>query len=265
MQEKLLKKKSLGQHFLNSAHYLNAVANAAGAGKGSVVLEIGPGEGALTEVLLHNGANVTAVEKDKRLIPILEEKFAREIKNKQFTIIEADALAFDTKAIKVKYTVVGNIPYYITGALIRKYLTEKNQPTNLVFLIQKEVAERITMHGPVSKNPKESILSLSVQAYGNPKYVTTVPSGAFVPPPKVDSAILLVSNVSRDNFKNKGQEEHFFVLVKAGFAQKRKLLKKNLEAVLGKDAAGAMEKAGIPENARAEDVRLAEWVALSKM
>lgn len=259
------KKKSLGQHFLHSAHYLEAVANAAAIKKGALVLEIGPGEGALTGALLAQGAKVTAVEKDRRLIPILQEKFAAELKKKTFSLVEADALDFEPAFAKGKYAVVGNIPYYITGALLKKYLTTPKQPSTLVFLIQKEVAERITNHGLASKNPKESILSLSVKAYGTPTYVTTVPRGAFVPPPKVDSAILAVSGVSRDNFKNSAQEERFFALVKAGFAQKRKLLKRNLEGVLGKDSTEALAKAGIPDNARAEDVPLEKWLALSSL
>src|SRR6185312_16839318 len=118
-KEKILKKKSLGQHFLHSAHYLEAVANAAGIKKGSAVLEIGPGDGALTAVLLAAGAKVTAVEKDRRLIPVLQEKFAKEIKSKQLTVVETDALEFEPTFAAGKYTVVGNIPYYITGALIR--------------------------------------------------------------------------------------------------------------------------------------------------
>lgn len=258
----------MGQHFLHSKHYLEAVANAAMIKKGMPVLEIGPGEGALTAVLLAQGAKVTAVEKDRRLIPILQEKFAAEIKNKKLTLVEADALDFDPSGyglVANDYTVVGNIPYYITGALLKKYLTADAQPSTLVFLIQKEVAERITNHGIASKNPKESILSLSVKSYGTPKYVTTVPSGAFVPPPKVDSAILAVHGIGRAHFENKAHEERFFALVKAGFAQKRKLLKRNLEEVLGKGAAEALIKAGIAEQARAEDVPLEKWLALSRI
>jgi 16S rRNA (adenine1518-N6/adenine1519-N6)-dimethyltransferase len=263
MKEKLEKKKSLGQHFLHNAHYLEAVAKAAGIKKGSVVLEIGPGDGALTAVLLAHGAHVVAVEKDRRLIPVLTETFAAEIKNKTLTIVEADALEFEpSEYIKGSYAVVGNIPYYITGALIRKYLTAKAQPNTLVFLIQKEVAERIAHHGAASKKIKESILSLSVKAYGEPKYIATVPRGAFVPPPKVDSAILAVTGVSRKNFKNEEAEELFFTQVRAGFAQKRKLLRRNLETVLGKEAAEALIKAGIAIDARAEDIPLEKWLAL---
>jgi 16S rRNA (adenine1518-N6/adenine1519-N6)-dimethyltransferase len=243
------KKKSLGQHFLRSASYLNAVVDAADITAGDTVLEIGPGEGTLTAVLLERGARVIAIEKDSRLIPILKEKFA----GKKFELIEGDALEFDTKKYlkKNKFTVVGNIPYYITGALLKKFLSEDAQPQTLVFLIQKEVAERI------ARSKKESILSLSVKAYGEPKYIKTVPRGAFAPAPNVDSAILRVGTISRKHFKNKKQEEKFFQLVKTGFGQKRKLLKSNLKYLLG-------EQAEMLGTVRAEDVAVEQWLELAK-
>lgn len=263
-KNKIEKKKSLGQHFLHNAHYLEAVAKAAEIKKGSVVLEIGPGDGALTKVLLAQGARVIAVEKDRRLIPVLKEKFAAEIKNKKLEVTEADALDFKPEDfVKGAYAAVGNIPYYVTGALLKKYLTENMQPETLVFLIQKEVAERIAGRRPAGKKIKESILSLSVKAYGTPKYITTVPRGAFAPAPKVDSAILAVTGISRKHFKTAKQEEYFFKLVRAGFAQKRKLLKRNLESLLGKNAGEALSKAGIDEKARAEDISLPKWLLLS--
>lgn len=241
-------KKSLGQHFLNSAHYLNMVADALQIKKEETVVEIGPGEGALTEALLERGAKVVALEKDSRLISFLQNKFAE----KDFEIVEGDALEY--KPTFKKYKVAGNIPYYITGALFRKFLTAKQQPTTLVFLIQKEVGERI------ARSKKESILSLSVKAYGTPKYIRTVPAGAFSPPPSVDSAILAVTDISRNHFKNAAHEAKFFELVKKGFAQKRKLLKSNL----GKENTEAFERTGIPEKARAEDVPLEQWLEISK-
>lgn len=257
----MVKKKSLGQHFLHSAHYLGLVADALTLKKDEVVVEIGPGDGALTKVLLERGAKVISIEKDTRLIPVLEHKFANEIVSKQLTLVEADALEFDVSKYlskKDSYKVAGNIPYYITGALIRAYLTAVHQPSALVFLIQKEVAERI------ARSKKESILSLSVKAYGTPRYIKTVPAGAFVPPPKVDSAILLVEDISRTNFKNKKEEDYFFELVKTGFAQKRKLLGSNLKDVLGSDAGAELKAAGIPNKARAEDVPLENWLELLK-
>ena len=237
------KKKSLGQHFLNNPHYLGLVADAAEIQNGELVVEIGPGEGALTAVLLERGAKVLAVEKDSRLIPLLRERFA----GQAFEVVEQDALEFVPPK---KYRLVGNIPYYISGALFKKFFSEKNQPSLLVFLVQKEVAERI------AREKKESILSLSIKAYGTPRYIKTVPAGAFVPPPKVDSAILAITNISRRNFKNTTHEETFFELVKKGFGQKRKLLRSNV----GLDITAA----GIPERARAEDVPLAKWLDLSR-
>jgi 16S rRNA (adenine1518-N6/adenine1519-N6)-dimethyltransferase len=250
------KKKSLGQHFLRSQGALAAVAEAADLKPGEYVLEIGPGDGALTKHLLNTGAHVIAVEKDRRLIPILTDMFA----GQQFAVHEGDALeaSLDSLDIQAPYKVVGNIPYYITGALIKKFLTAEMQPSRLVFLVQKEVAERI------ARSNKESILSLSVKAYGAPKYVKTVPRGAFSPPPKVDSAILLVEDISRKNFTSATHEHAFFDLLHAGFGSKRKLLIRNVEKVLGNRAAEAFMHADIAPNARAEDVPLTKWLALAQ-
>lgn len=243
----MYKKKSLGQHFLHTRSYVEAVADAADLQPGETVLEIGPGEGALTEVLLERGVRVVALEKDARLISLLQEKFA----GKKFEVIEGDALAFEPEF--KSYKVIGNIPYYITGALFKKFLTARKQPSTLVFLVQKEVAERI------ARSKKESILSLSIHAYGSAHYIKTVPAGAFSPPPQVDSAILAVRDISRRNFTNSAHEEKFFEAVKKGFAQKRKLLKSNLGAAYAK----AFEREEIGEKARAEDVPLAKWLGLS--
>lgn len=255
----MYKKKSLGQHFLTSTHYVRLIADAGSVVKGDTVLEIGPGGGILTKELLSRGAKVIAVEKDTRLIPTLKETFAQEIKEKRFFLHEADALEIDAATLKLgtSYKLVANIPYYITGALLRKFLSEKKQPSLLVFLIQKEVAERI------ARSTKESILSLAVKVYGTPKYIKTVPAGAFSPAPDVDSAILLVAGISRNHFKNAAHEEKFFELVRSGFAQKRKLLKRNIEPVFGKDSTQHLLAADIVENARAEDVPLEKWVKLA--
>jgi 16S rRNA (adenine1518-N6/adenine1519-N6)-dimethyltransferase len=245
----MLKKKSLGQHFLHNRHYLGMVADAASVEKGETVLEIGPGEGALTAVLLERGAKVVALEKDARLIGVLQEKFA----GKKLEVVEGDALDYEPQF--KRYKAIGNVPYYITGALFKKFLSGAVQPQTLVFLIQKEVAERI------ARSKKESILSLSVKAYGVPTYITSVPAGAFVPPPKVDSAILKISDISRKNFADRAHEERFFELLRAGFGQKRKLLASNLKHLVG---AEALESAGIEAKARAEDVPLSAWLKLAE-
>lgn len=256
----MLKKKSLGQNFLKSTAYLHAIVDAAEVQKGDLVLEIGPGEGALTKELLTRGATVIAVEKDHRLIPYLQMIFDKEIYSKQFTLIEADALELSAQDLigKKDFKMVANIPYYITGALLKKFLSEEeHQPNTLVFLVQKEVAERI------AKSKKESILSLSVKAYGEVKYVKTVPRGAFSPAPDVDSAILLVKDVSKKNFNNAAHEKKFFTLIKLGFGQKRKMLKKNIAGIFGDKTSEAFTKVGIAEDARAEDVPLEKWLQLA--
>ncbi|HYF12985.1 MAG TPA: 16S rRNA (adenine(1518)-N(6)/adenine(1519)-N(6))-dimethyltransferase RsmA [Candidatus Paceibacterota bacterium] len=252
------KKKSLGQHFLTSSHYLSLIADTARLKEGERVLEIGPGDGALTRELLARGANVVAIEKDYRLIPVLQEKFTKEISAQKLILIEADALEHTEKKLKRPYIVVANIPYYITGAIIKKFLTSKNQPSKMVLLIQKEVAERI------ARSKKESLLSLSVKVYGEPRYVKSVPRGAFAPPPDVDSAILSIANISRNNFQSTTHEKKFFEIIHAGFAHKRKLLVRNLESIFDKKSSTALENAQIPKTARAEDVPLAQWLALSK-
>ena len=253
------KKKSLGQHFLHNAHYLSLIADTAYLKEGERVLEVGPGEGALTRELLARGAQVIAVEKDHRLIPILKKTFAKEIRKKQLMLVEGDALelSFSDLKIRGKYKVVANIPYYITGALIKKFLSEKRSATSLVLLVQKEVAERI------ARSKKESILSLSVKVYGEPAYVKTVPRGAFNPPPKVDSAILLISNISRIHLKDAAAEAKFFTILKTGFGQKRKFLKRNLEKLLGANADALFKNAGVSDKARAEDLSLSQWLKLN--
>ncbi|HVV38799.1 MAG TPA: 16S rRNA (adenine(1518)-N(6)/adenine(1519)-N(6))-dimethyltransferase RsmA [Candidatus Paceibacterota bacterium] len=257
----MFQKKSLGQHFLHSTHYLNMIVDAADIKPGERVLEIGPGDGALTAALIARGAEVVAIEKDSRLIPILQKTFAEDIREKKLSLIEGDALEVGAETLELKdraYKLVANIPYYITGAIMEKFLSSGVQPSAMTLLVQKEVAERI------AREKKESILSLSVKAYGTPIYMHTVPAGAFSPPPKVDSAILSITNISRKNFANANQEKRFFEIVHAGFAHKRKLLGRNLEPLLGKEYSGILQNIGVTENARAEDMPLETWLALSR-
>jgi 16S rRNA (adenine1518-N6/adenine1519-N6)-dimethyltransferase len=258
----MLKKKTLGQHFLHNKFYLGLVADTAELAKGETVLEVGPGDGALTEELLAREAHVVAVEKDHRLLPVLHEKFKREIEVGKLQLIEGDILTLKEQVIfpkKEPYKLVANIPYYITGALLEKFLSAEHQPTAMIVLVQKEVAERI------ARSKKESILSLSVKAFGHPFYIKTVPAGAFVPPPEVDSAILAIKEVSRGNFVTPKHEKAYFELLHAGFAHKRKLLKRNIEGILGPNAGESLISSGIPENARAEDIKLEKWLELATL
>ena len=263
-------KKSLGQNFLKSKSALKSIRDAADPNGLDIILEVGPGKGALTEVLLPFPAKIIAIEKDSRLIPLLKEKFAEAIATGKLDIIEQDILEFDPMALKgynleyFDYKIVANIPYYITGALLRKFLTTEYQPTLMVLLLQKEVAKRI-----VARDEKESLLSISVKVYGTPKYIETVKAKYFSPEPKVDSAILLIEHISKKFFtENNLDEENFFELVRAGFAHKRKVLINNLKNTFpkdeNKDIREIFNHVGISEKARAEDLNLEQWKSLAQ-
>ena len=257
----------MGQHFLNSKHVLDQIISAARIGKGETVLEIGPGTGVLTEALLAAGAHVVAVEKDDRAISLLTERFSKESAEGQLTLIHGDILEDkmingQISMINNGYALVANIPYYITGAILEKFLSHEPRPNRMVLLVQKEVAERI-----VARYGKESILSISVKAFGDPKIIARVPPGAFTPPPTVDSAILSIEDIgprifsARNDVAAQNKDIRvFFSLVKAGFSHKRKYLARNLEAVLSKTAiAAAWTELGLASNARAEDISLQTW------
>ena len=274
MKKRQRKKKGarLGQHFLVNLQMAKAVAEGARVMKNDLVLEIGPGKGMLTRVLLSMGAHVVAVEKDPAMVAVLNETFKKEISDQRLVVREDDIRNFLTLStiyspLSTSYKVAANIPYYITGELLRMFLTAESQPQSIAFLVQKEVAERITGYGKrkTDGTMKESILSLSVKTYGTPRYVKTVSRGNFNPQPSVDSAILAITDISRKNFSAKGGlEEMFFKVVKAGFAQKRKTLGGNLKRVFGAKAEGALLVCGIDAKTRAEDVPLTQWLTLAK-
>jgi 16S rRNA (adenine1518-N6/adenine1519-N6)-dimethyltransferase len=281
-------KKSLGQNFLKSEMALKKIIEAGEIKPDDIILEIGPGKGALTKQLLAYSCQLIAVEKDKDLCELLKNKFEKEISTGQLKLINGDILDFDLsyhlKAIS--YKLIANIPYNITGAILKKFLTEKNQPERMILMVQHEVAKRI-----VASDKKESILSISVKAYGEPKMIMKVPARYFSPSPKVDSAIIAIKNISRKNFlpplldkegvgsgnsknhhlaptkvgalllnkeENRIDEEKFWEIVKTGFAHKRKKLSGNLKSLKS-------VKLGQLGDKRAEDLTLADWINLAKM
>lgn len=254
-------KKSLGQNFLNSKAVARDIVRAAELSSADTVLEIGPGKGFLTAELLASGARVIVVEKDDRMIPLLKEKFADKIKEGSFDLVHADIETFDLATYKLKagnYKIVANIPYYLTGYIVRAFLEADQKPERMILMLQKEVAERI-----VARDKKESILSLSVKAYGTPRIVKKVPARYFTPAPKVDSAVLAIENISGKYFKDRASEERFFEIIKAGFAHKRKRLAGNLKEMFGDKTESLLAQAGIAPNARAEDVALGQWLKIS--
>ncbi|MEN9912653.1 MAG: dimethyladenosine transferase, rRNA (adenine1518-N6/adenine1519-N6)-dimethyltransferase [Candidatus Parcubacteria bacterium] len=263
---KLFAKKSLGQHFLNSTHVLEQIIAAAQLEKGKLVLEIGPGTGVLTRALLAAGMNVIAVEKDTRAIDVLKETFKEEMSVGKLHLIEGDILEMtpeklsENSLLPSSYSLIANIPYYITGAILEKFLEHGPRPDKMVLLVQKEVAERI-----VTRDGKESILSISVKAFGTPKLVAKVPPGAFTPPPTVDSAILSITDISDRLFTEKNVDiSKFFSIVKAGFAHKRKFAIRNVETVLEREVAEAVwKKTNLDPKIRAEDITISDWLNIA--
>lgn len=244
------------------ARIAERIAKAARLAKDSVVFEIGPGTGMLTRELLKLAQKVIAVEADRELYEKLQGDFANEIATGRLELMHGDIRDVDLNLrYSVKdgalenYVVVANIPYYLTGEIFRMFLAAKNQPSAMTLLVQKEVAER------VARSKKESILSLSIKAYGTPKYEFTVPRGAFRPAPKVDSAVLTIRGISRKNFVDNGDEERFFALLHAGFAHKRKFVQNNVREFISEKAIRA---AGVDEGARAEDLSLEMWLKIIK-
>jgi 16S rRNA (adenine1518-N6/adenine1519-N6)-dimethyltransferase len=256
-------KKSLGQNFLHAPHIVGKMIHAANISSESIVLEVGPGKGVLTVGLLETGAKVIAIEKDDRAIPFLNEKFSKEIASGQLLLIHADILEIDPLKIPGirphEYIIVANIPYYITGEFLRTFFESDCQPSAMVLMLQKEVARRIVGEQSKKGTLKESILSISVKAYGIPKYIVTVPARNFNPVPNVDSAVLYVSDISKKFFTNVAEAD-FFKVVKAGFAHKRKVLIRNL----GISNEG-WEKTGLPAKVRAEELTLEQWGTLSTL
>lgn len=250
-------KKSLGQHFLMHRRTAERIVDAAHITTNDTVLEIGPGTGMLTKPLLEHAGKIIALETDEKLVEQLCETFTTELSEKKLELHTQDVRSFNPSKITEPYRVVANIPYYITGEIIRKFLGAQHKPQSMTLLVQKEVAIRI------AREAKESLLSLSVKVYGVPKYVFTVPRGAFKPIPKVDSAVLSITNITNP-FRDEKQEEKFFSLLHAGFAHKRKKLSKNLSLVFSSDVVlSAFDTLNINPSVRAEDVSLKEWHLLS--
>lgn len=250
-------KKSLGQNFLKSVLALDKIIEGGEIKKEDVILEIGPGKGALTAKLLENSNNVIAIEKDTDLLLFLQEKFKKEIEEKRLTLIESDILEY--KINKKNYKIIANIPYNITGAILEKFLTEENQPELMVLMVQNEVAKRIT-----ANDKKESILSVSVKVYGEPKIIMKVPARYFAPAPNVDSAIIKINNISRKKFEeNNIDEKVFWELIHSAFAHKRKILTSNLKSFDKTiNWIEIFKKNNIKEKTRAEDLSLLDWVKL---
>lgn len=255
-------KKHLGQNFLWHKGTLKKIRDELDPVGNDILVEIGPGMGALTEELVHFPEKLICIEKDPDMIAILSEKFKTFIEQGKMEILERDVLEFDFSILKeygLSYKIAGNIPYYITGAIIRHALEADPLPEKIVFLIQKEVADRA-----VARDGKESLLSLSIKAFGTPRSRGKVPAKFFKPAPKVDSAVLVIDSPSRKHFQNKDHEELFFEIIRHAFMHKRKTALKNLSGYLfSPDIRTWWKNEGLDERVRAEDIHVDTWLRLA--
>ncbi len=258
-------KKHLGQNFLRDKNVLNDIIQAAEIKPSDPVLEIGPGKGVLTAALLQANAKVTAIEKDPQLVEFLQKHLGN---NPNLKIIQGDIRDFLKGENYKKYTlqnpeykVVGNIPYYLTSYLLRLLLESPQQPSLIVLMIQKEVAQRI-----IAQPPKMNLLAVSVQYYSKPGIIKIVPSQAFSPQPKVDSAIIKLIPIDTNANLKDLDKTLFFRVVNAGFSHPRKLLLNNLPynfKIPKIKFQEILEQMNLPLNTRAQNLSLQKWENLT--
>lgn len=239
--------KKYGQNYLISQKPILAMVEAGEVTSSDHVIEVGPGFGVLTLALADAGATITAYEIEKKLAPYWEEK--KQI-YPNLAIVWGNVLhTFDPPAA---YKVIANLPYQITSAVIRMFLEQEHPPERMIIMVQKEVAERMC-----AKPGDMSLLSVSVQYYGTPRIVTKVPKGNFFPSPKVDSAVIAISDIQPQQ-----NSEQFFSVVRAAFANKRKQAWNNIASGLGIEGERvkqAMHTVVGNEKARAQELSVTQW------
>ena len=251
-------KKSLGQNFISDKSLIWDIVDACGCTKDESIMEIGPGEGALTEALIESCGHVTAVEIDQRLVPLLRAKFGM---CSNFELINADFLSLDLSQIKVD-RMIGNLPYYITTPILMKVLESRIPIKSFTVMVQKEVAERLAAE-PGSRS--YGAISAAVQYYSEIQYVRTVDRSLFRPVPKVDSAVINLK-IRENPLVSPIDESLFFEVIKQSFSQRRKTLANSLCGIRGLDKSATLsllEGCGIESNRRAETLSLAEFAAIA--
>jgi 16S rRNA (adenine1518-N6/adenine1519-N6)-dimethyltransferase len=260
-----------GQNFLVNPEINRQIIAAAELQPGDLVLEVGPGLGILTEELVKKAKEVISIELDRKLFNFLKVKF---ISSNKLELINEDILSFDPTRLPAypptslpAYKIVANLPYNITSVFLRKFLTAAHKPESMVLLLQKEVAERLC-----AKPGQMSLLAISVQLYGQPQIVGFVGQENFWPKPKVDSAIIKISNIKKqaeiDNFLGQISEKLYWQIIKIGFSAKRKQLQHNLSAGLKISPAEVkdhLSRAGFDPKIRAQNLSISDWLALAKI
>jgi 16S rRNA (adenine1518-N6/adenine1519-N6)-dimethyltransferase len=250
-------KKGLGQNLLTDKNQIRKIMASIGLSPTDVILEVGPGLGAITLEMAKTAKDIVCIEKDQEMVSALNQKLEEKgIKNVK--IINEDILKLfsnDKLDIKPKkYKVVANIPYYLTSALIRNLLEIKNPPEDIFLMIQKEVGQRIC-----AKPGDMSILAIAVQYYASPKTLFTVPKGSFYPSPKIDSVFIRITP------KGVKKNDEYFKLIKAGFSHPRKQLIGNLSKELKIEREVIkkwLEDNNLKPGERAEVLSLDQWNSL---
>jgi 16S rRNA (adenine1518-N6/adenine1519-N6)-dimethyltransferase len=250
--------KRLGQHFLSDPRILGRITDALNPGPDETVIEIGPGRGALTEHLRQRAGRVIAVELDRALAALLRERY---VGDDRVTIVERDVLETDLGELAGgPYALVGNVPYYITTPIIFHAL-ERPRPSRAVFLVQREVAERMAAP-PGGK--EYGALTVNLQALARPEMLFTVPAGAFHPPPKVESAVVRITPLDEPVVPPE-LEARFRTFVQEAFALRRKQMRRVLRTITGLESDAAeqlLHAAGIAPDARPETVGVREFARL---
>lgn len=252
-------KKWLGQHWLVDRKVLRRIADAVEIAPGETVIEVGPGRGALTELLAERASRLIAVEVDDALAESLREKYTGAA---NVSVVEGDVLEVPVEELLneggggMPYVVVGNLPYYIGTAIVRKFLTSKLRPERLVVMLQAEVAERMT-----AQPGKMSYLAAEAQLYAEARLLFRIPAKAFRPPPKVQSAVVRLDVRDSPDVEVDSQSA-FLELAQAGFAAPRKRLRNSLAVGLRIEAAEAGEllaAAGVDPDQRPAMLSLEQW------
>ncbi|MEY2499963.1 MAG: rRNA (adenine1518-N6/adenine1519-N6)-dimethyltransferase [Verrucomicrobiota bacterium] len=250
--------KTLGQNFLHDRNLARWIVEKANLSSDDYVVEIGPGLGALTEFILESGARVLAIEKDQRLVEFLRKRFA----GAALEIIHGDALQFDVRRLyaEPRVKLLGNLPYYIASQLLLKF-TKYPSPISLwLLMLQKEMARRISASPGTSDY---GALSLVVQLKYRVEFLRSVPATVFLPEPDVDSAFVRITPRA-DAELPPHDSETFFRVVRAGFSQRRKQLRNLLREEIP-EWEDAAESIGFGPRARAEELTLEQWIALSNL
>jgi 16S rRNA (adenine1518-N6/adenine1519-N6)-dimethyltransferase len=253
--------KGLGQNFLFERGIVQRMVRALAVEPEDLVLEIGPGLGILSEELLLRAGEVVAIELDRRLAAHLRGTFGS---NPRFRLIEGDALTIDLSAIvrlDTPYLVAANLPYSVGTAVLRRLLETPRRPERLALMVQREVAERL-----VARPPKMTVVGVATQFYANPQIAFVVPPSVFLPPPKVESAVVLLET-RRELPLPEADHVRFFRIVNAGFRHKRKQLANSIADELGAPKAEVttwLTDAGVDPMRRAETLSVPEWVALTR-